>query len=119
VISIGYGVFCDCDSLTLVVMGDSVTTIGANAFDSCDLLTSVVIPDSVTTIGDYAFEGCSSLTSVYYTGTAEDWAGIEMGYLNYNLTSATRYYYSATTPTEAGNYWHYVDGVPTPWTTEP
>ncbi len=42
-----------------------------------------------------------------------------MGYSNSNLTSATRYYYSETTPTEAGNYWHYVDGVPTPWTTEP
>jgi hypothetical protein len=96
-----------------------VTTIGVCAFDSCSSLTSVVIGDGVTTIDWYAFNGCSSLTSVYYTGTAEEWEGIGIGGSNSSLTSATRYYYSATTPTEAGNYWHYVDGVPTPWTTEP
>jgi hypothetical protein len=56
---------------------------------------------------------------VYYTGTAETWAGIEIGSWNYELTGATLYYYSETAPTEAGNYWHYVDGVSTPWTTEP
>lgn len=27
----------------------------------------------------------------------------------------TIYFYSETEPTEEGNYWHYVDGVPTPW----
>jgi hypothetical protein len=107
------------NEITELVIPDSVTTIGANAFGSCDLLTSVVIPDSVITIGDSAFDDCSSLTSVYYTGTAETWAGIEIGSSNSELTSATRYYYSSTTPTEAGNYWRYVDGVPTPWTTEP
>ena len=31
------------------------------------------------------------------------------------LSSATRYYYSATPPTSSGNYWHYVDGVLTEW----
>jgi hypothetical protein len=75
--------------------------------------------DSVTAIGVRAFSYCSSLTSVYYTGTAETWAGIEIGGANGRLTDATRYYYSEDTPTEAGNYWRYVDGVPTPWTTEP
>jgi hypothetical protein len=72
----------------------------------------------VTTIGYSVFEGCTSLTSVYYTGTAETWAGIEIGWNDYLTYYATRYYYSETTPTEAGNYWRYVDGVPTPWTTE-
>jgi hypothetical protein len=29
--------------------------------------------------------------------------------------SATVYYYVEQQPAESGNYWHYVDGVPTPW----
>jgi hypothetical protein len=43
------------------------------------------------------------------------WKGIEIDSNNSKLTSATLYYYSETTPAESGNYWHYVDGVPTPW----
>ena len=44
--------------------GYPVTSIGEEAFSWCDSLTSVVIPESVTWIGDWAFSGCSSLTSV-------------------------------------------------------
>ena len=59
-----YGAFYNCDRLTSVVIGDSVTSIGEEAFYDCDGLTSVVIPDSVTGIGNSAFCGCTSLTSV-------------------------------------------------------
>ena len=78
-------------------------------------VTSVVIPDSATSIDDDAFGKCSSLTSVYYKGTAEDWGKISIYSNNTALTNATRYYYSETQPTTTGNYWHYVDGVPTVW----
>ena len=61
------------------------------------------------------FYGCSSLRKVYYGGTASDWSSISIGYDNDYLKRATRYYYSKTQPTEVGNYWHYVDGVPTVW----
>ncbi|MBQ9729930.1 MAG: hypothetical protein IJV80_03860, partial [Clostridia bacterium] len=74
--------------------------------------------DSVEYIGSSAFQGCSKLTSVYYKGTASDWLNIEFGWYNEKLTSATRYYYienEADVPTDGGNYWHYVDGVPTAW----
>ncbi len=42
---------------------------------------------------------------------------ILQAYYGYNnkLLNATRYYYSATAPTTSGNYWHYVNGKPTPW----
>lgn len=53
--------FYGCDSLTSVVIGDSVTSIGEVAFAYCDSLTSVVIRDSGTSIGDAAFRDCSSL----------------------------------------------------------
>ena len=108
--------FSSCDSLTSVTIGNSVTSIGYDAFYNCGNLTSVVIPDSVTSIGRSAFNACDSLTSIYYVGTANEWSGISIDkYDNSYLTNATRYYYSETEPVEEGNYWHYVDGVPTPW----
>ena len=64
VTSIGYSAFSFCSNLTSVTLGNSVTTIGNCAFSDCSNLTSVVIPDSVTTIGNSAFYFCSNLTSV-------------------------------------------------------
>ena len=94
----------------------SGNSIGNSAFYNCSSLTSVVIGGSVTSIGDWAFVACSSLTSVYYQGTASEWSAISIASnLNYDLTNATRYYYSETEPTEEGNYWHYVDGEVTVW----
>ncbi|MBR2337421.1 MAG: leucine-rich repeat protein, partial [Clostridia bacterium] len=94
-------------------------SIGNYAFRYCDSLTSVVIGDSVTSIGDDAFYNCPSLTSVYYKGTSSEWSSISKGSNNSELTYyATRYYYienEADVPTGGGNYWHYVDGVPTKW----
>ena len=118
VTSIGDWAFDDCDSLTSVVIGDGVTSIGSYAFYYCYRLTSVVIGDSVTSIGAYAFYDCASLTSVYYKGTSSEWRSISIDPYNEDLTNATRYYYienEADVPTDGGNYWHYVDGVPTEW----
>ena len=47
-----------------------VTSIGSSAFYYCESLTKVVIPDSVTSIGNYAFEDCYSLT-IYCEATSE------------------------------------------------
>ena len=92
-----------------------MTIIGNFAFSGCSSLTNIAISDEVASIGDYAFYNCSNLTSVYYTGTAENWAGISIGRNNSNLTNATIYYYSETKPTGTGNWRHYVDGVATAW----
>ncbi len=113
--------FCYCDDLTSVTIGNSVTSIGERAFLGCDFLTSIEIPNSVTNIGDYAFYYCDSLTNVYYGGSVEKWNEISIGTINSNLTSATRYYYienQSDLPNDNGNYWHYVDGVPTIWQTQ-
>ena len=112
---IGYYAFYNCSSLKSVTIGNSVTSIGYYAFYNCSSLKSVTIGNSVTSIGRSAFYNCSSLTEVYYGGTLEDWNKINIFSDNSSLTSATRYYYSETQPTEQGNYWHYVDGVPTIW----
>ena len=58
------GAFMDCDTITSIILPESLESIESNAFNSCNALTSITIPESVTTIGDYAFSGCSSLTSV-------------------------------------------------------
>ena len=68
--SIGDNAFYYCDSLTSVVIGDSVESIGYSAFSDCKKLTSVVIPNSVKFIGRRAFTGCRSLTSVTFKDTS-------------------------------------------------
>ncbi len=107
--------FSFCNNLISITIPDSVTSIDSYTFWSCRSLTSITIPDSITSIGNNAFDGCTSLNTVYYGGTADDWAGIDISYSNYALTSDTLYYYSETEPAASGNYWHYVDGVPTKW----
>ena len=53
--SIGYGAFCNCDSIKSVTISDTVSSIGYGAFYNCDSIKSVTIPYSVTSIGSCAF----------------------------------------------------------------
>ncbi len=136
VTSIGDSAFAECNGLKSVTIGSGVTEMGEHAFYLCSGLTGELkIPDNVTTIGDGAFWGCSGLISVtigsgvasiganafarcsglktvYYKGTPSEWSGISIRSGNDSLTSATRYYYSAETPSaeqwaESENWWHY------------
>ena len=53
--------------------------IDSYAFYSCDSLTSVVVGDSVTSIGNSAFYGCYNLKDVYITDI-ETWLNINTSY---------------------------------------
>ncbi|MBQ8441388.1 MAG: leucine-rich repeat protein [Clostridia bacterium] len=109
--------FSGCIGLANISIPDGVTNIGNYAFIECNTLRSIIISDSVTSIGESAFKFYGELQAVYYTGTAEGWEKISIDdFGNSNLTSATRYYYSQTQPTDTTNkYWHYVDGEPVVW----
>lgn len=64
VTSIGEEAFSKCSNLTSITIGDNVISIEANAFFLCRKLTSVSIGNGVTKIPEHAFEHCSDLTSV-------------------------------------------------------
>ena len=64
VTSIGNMAFCRCRSLRDIVIPEGVTSIRNGTFWGCISLKEVAIPNSITSIGDWVFTGCSSLRSV-------------------------------------------------------
>lgn len=64
VTAMGNKAFFNCFSLTSVVIGSGVTYIPPSTFSSCSALTSVTLPETLTDIGNSAFYGCLSLTSI-------------------------------------------------------
>ncbi len=101
-----------------VVIADGITTIDWFAFSGCSNIKNIVLPNSVISIDRKAFSYCTTLEKVYYKGTQIDFEKIENG--TKSFTNATIYYFSETTPTDDGNYWHYdIDGkIPTVWNKE-
>ena len=61
---IGGGAFSDTDTLTEVVIPDSVKFIGYRAFEGCDNLVKVTLPNGLERIEDYTFAWCYSLKNV-------------------------------------------------------
>ncbi len=68
-------------------------TINFGAFIRCTSLTNIQIPASVTTIEGLAFTDCTNLTAVYFQGNAPS-IGLEVFY---NDDNATVYYLPGTT----------------------
>ena len=80
-------------------------------------LHELVLPKSVVEIKDGAFSNYVSISKVYYGGTESDWDALlpSIGRSNSHLLDAPRFYYSEKRPETFGNYWRFVNGVPTAW----
>lgn len=102
--------------------GSVCESIGDYAFYSITTLRKITLPASVTAIGEKAFYGCTKLSMIYYGAALDNWNLIEIDSSNEILTNAEIYCYSELEPAlnsggtaYDGNYWHYVDGIPTKW----
>ena len=71
-------------SETELTLPSGITSIYEYALWCNNTITSVVIPDSVISIGFLAFNGCKSLSSVNYLGTIEQWCDITFGSVGAN-----------------------------------
>ena len=76
-----YGAFSNCNMLTSITLGESVTAIGGSAFLGCTNLNSLEIGGSVEDMGESALSGCTLLTQMVsralnpptiYSSTFED-----------------------------------------------
>ena len=94
-----------------ISLGKGVESIGTSAFENCNLLQQIVIPASVATIKENAFTSCNTNMNIFVEAE-ESKAGFESGW---NGSCENVYYMSETEPTGDGNFWHYVEGVPTIW----
>lgn len=56
--------FKGCNTLSAIILPETIQSIGNNAFENCLALTSIAIPEGVTTIGDFALYNCISLAEV-------------------------------------------------------
>ena len=74
-----------------------------------------MIPVSIVSIPSQTFYLCNAIKEIYYMGDELEWSAISIDESSAILKKATVYYYSEMQPTNNGNYWHYVDGVPTKW----
>ena len=75
-------------------------------------MAGVVVHKDTKFILERAFVHCDEpFVILYYEGNEAEWQNI----INYMQKPAMVYFYSEAYPTTAGNYWHYVDGVPTIW----
>lgn len=142
VLYIGNYAFGYCTNLSTVNIGDSVTNIEVGAFRAtkittfkcprnlskitdkmfvnCTSLASVIINAKLTRISIPAFGDNTALNDIYFEGTQPQWNSATYSwngsYTWENATYSIRInIYSETAPTTAGNFWHYVNGVPTKW----
>lgn len=134
--------FNHCESLKHIDIPSGVTEIGESAFEYCLALEEITLPKGLRSLGDLAFEGsalkeivlpssleylgaspfrhCENLASIFYEGTETAWMKLkaqnnEDVQHDWLYSNATLYYLSEDRPQGTGNYWHYVNGVPTVW----
>lgn len=72
VTSLGKKCFAGCDTLTSVILPDTLQTIDDRAFANCPSLRGIFIPEQVTYIGTDAFFKCTALEAVSIPGSVNE-----------------------------------------------
>ena len=107
-----YDLYINGTLVDTLILDDTQTTISTFHFTGCSVKT-IIIPDSIRLISSDAFRDCKNLKNIFYIGSEDSWtsANIQCS----AVKKAICYYYCEVNPDKSGNYWHYVDGVPTIW----
>lgn len=106
--------FVYCDDLKTIIIQEGVESIGEQVFYENELLETVLLPKSLQRIESYNFVNSSWVKyNIYYMGTNTEWNKMDISDLSFGST--TLYCYSKTEPSDVGNYWHYVNDIPTVW----
>lgn len=64
VTEIGWLAFCQCRSMTILVLNQGLQKIDRSAFEQCEKLQDLRLPDTLTTLGYHAFYACNALRYV-------------------------------------------------------
>ena len=109
--TIGEEAFYECQVLTNLVLPNNLKSIGNNAFYGCDAIGQIVVPQTIEVMGHSIFFNCYRII-IYCEATSlpDGW--------HVNWDNGEGFWYSQNQPTTDGNWWRYVDGVPTIWVTE-
>ncbi|MCB9500082.1 MAG: leucine-rich repeat protein [Erysipelotrichaceae bacterium] len=118
---ISEGAFLLAESLTKIVLPNTLAFISDGMFYSCSLLASIIIPksadvnDTVDNQESY-FGNCTSLTHVYIESTT--YSSTQIANLQYGKPSSTNFYFYSENSNTDGTHWHYdsVTGEPVIWT---
>lgn len=70
---IGPDAFADCTSMRGIYIPDNVTVIGAGAFRGCTNLEAIDLPGTIATIGHEAFQDCEKLEHIFFDGKKSQW----------------------------------------------
>jgi len=70
--------FTECESLTVIRIGDAYTELDRCSLADCVNLRELYLPVTLERIGMEALTGCESLEVIHYAGTAEQWQRIDI-----------------------------------------
>lgn len=111
--------FAYCPNMINIHLPDTLKVYSRYLFNQCGA-ESIVIPIEVEEIQGRAFAKCENLQHIYYEGSLVEWKIITAKFdsnlsQEHYISKAKVYYYSEKAPETEGNFWRYVDGVPTIW----
>ena len=64
VVAVDDDAFENCINLQNISLGKGITSIGSGAFRGCTSLEKIILPEGITSIGEEAFFGCTNLKEI-------------------------------------------------------